>query len=498
MCRAYASTLAYAWNSHMEEAPQPTRKPKSVRSLFDDANSAGPLPQSPKDFESPVKDTGGITSSARRPKLVTRVLLPAIILIVGIAGIAWIAQNLPGRGRTLQVVKSGDAVQFEPATFAWDPKDPKYVRDFELGESGYYDYQFINNYDGDVDLGVSYVSCTCSGVSVCVFRDSSDHDAYLQNKEGRQLPWTKLEVDKDFRDKTSVPAKASGVLRIAWKGKYEAELVRLSTKVWTRAGHGQDTRSKELVVLANYVYPVRFFPDAQRLDLGIINPNEQQSGSFYCWSETRDLDVVPTDEDKLVKVVTEKLGAEQRALLTQRMLSSKTTARIRSATKVTVTLYEESDGRQLDMGLFLRPAPVTITSNGQPVDVPLPLLKAFVHGDVSLGPENEGGRIDLGVFSAKTGITKRVTLLAPPDADVTFVGCEPVLLDTDVELKKLALVGGKAQWQLIVTAKSNRDPGLLPENGVLILRCDMPATQIRPATTRLARIPVIGTAENRR
>jgi len=35
---------------------------------------------------------------------------------------------------------------------------------------------------------------------------------------------------------------------------------------------------------------------------------------------------------------------------------------------------------------------------------------------------------------------------------------------------------------------------LLPENGVVVLRCKLPAVGTTPAATRLVRIPVIGTA----
>jgi len=464
--------------------------PPPPRSLFADD---GPTPLPPDGSRLPP-----LTVAKPRLNVFTRLVLPVAILIIGIACIAWVAQNLPSRGRTPQAAKPGDAIQFEPATFVWDPKDPKYIPDFELGSAGYYDYQFVNSSANEVELGVTQTSCTCSGVSVAVFQTPGDRAEYRNDKASRKLSWTKLEIDKDLRSKVTVPAQAGGVLRIAWNGaKTEPEHMRLMTKIWSRAGHGEDPRVKDLVVLVNYVRPAKFFPDKEQIDLGTISPKEQRTESFLCWSATRDLDVQAAGDDKLIKVVARKLDAKECANLQKEMREHKEITRVRSAHKVTVTLLEENGGQQLDMGLFLKPVPLAITSNGQPIDVPLPMLRATVLGDVSLGPEEEGGRIDFNIFSAKSGKTKKVTVFSPKEAKLSFVGCDPVLLDLEVELKKVKTVGPKTQWQMDVTAKPNRDPGLLPESGVIVLRCELPATQTTPATTRLVRIHVIGTAESR-
>jgi hypothetical protein len=119
------------------------------------------------------------------------------------------------------------------------------------------------------------------------------------------------------------------------------------------------------------------------------------------------------------------------------------------------------------------------------------MVRANVLGDVTLGPEEEGGRIDFKFFRAKERTTKKVTLFAPKDTKLSFVRCEPVLLDLDVALKQVKTVGDKMQWQMDVSTKLNRDPGMLPENGVLVLQCES------PGATRLVRIHVLGTAESR-
>jgi hypothetical protein len=479
---------------------KPINEP-TPRSLFAD-DSAAPVP--------PDNSLRRPTPPVARPrsKALTRIVLPAAIFIIGIACIAWVTQYLPSRGRPVAQSKpasgSSDAIQFKPATFVWqpnelgEPKDRAYtIPEFELGKGGRYDYQFSNSSSGDVELGLSQISCTCSFVAVCVFRSTEDQTAYKsQNGNSETLNWTTLEVDGDMRKKVVIPAQVSGVLRIAWKGaKTEPELLRLNVKVWSRAGHGQDTRVKDLVVLANYVRPVKFFPE--KVEFGTLGPKDQRKAGFVCWSATRDIDVKPAGEDKLIEVETMKLSPQQCQTLQKEMRAHNEMTRVLSAYKVTVTLFEENGGQQLDLGLFLKPIPLAITADGDSLDVPGPVLRANVLGDVTLGPEEQGERIDFNIFSAKTGKTKKVTLFSPKEAKLSFVGCDPVLLDLDAELKKVKTVGEKAQWQMEVTAKPNRDPGLLPENGVLVLRCDLPATAATPATKRLVRIHVIGTAERR-
>jgi hypothetical protein len=442
------------------------------------------------------------------PRVFTRIVLPVTILVIGIACIAWVTQYLPSRGRPTPGATAPNLLQIMPPTFVWDavfdgtenkwaPRDPGYtIPEFELGTPGHYDYQFANPGKSDIDFGVAYTSCSCSGVALCVFQSQKDRDAYQNDNDSRSLTWTKVEIDKEMRHKITIPAESSGVLRIAWTGaKTEPEQMRLTTKIWSRAGYGQDAIAKELVVLVNYVQPVRF--GRENIDLGTINPKDQRTDSFVCWSATRDLEIKPAGSDKRFEVIAKKLDDKECQQLQNELRSQKMMTRIRSAYRIGVTLFEESAGQQLDMGLFLKPIPLAITGDGQPLDVPMPRVRALVLGDVSLGPPEEGGRIDFNIFAAKVGKTKKVTLFSAKGAKLSFVGCDPPLLDLDVELKMVKAVGDKAQWQMDVTAKPNRDPGLLPENGVLVLNCESPATQATPASTRLVRIPVIGTAASR-
>jgi hypothetical protein len=168
------------------------------RSLFAD-DSPAPLP--------PDTSLRRPMSPVARPrsKALTRVVLPVAIFVVGIACIAWITQYLPSRRRPVSTSKPGsgspEAIQFKPATFVWnpnelgEPKDRAYtIPEFELGKGGRYDYQFANSSTGDVELGISQISCTCSFVAVCVFRSTEDQAAYTrQDADSPELSWTTLD-----------------------------------------------------------------------------------------------------------------------------------------------------------------------------------------------------------------------------------------------------------------------------------------------------------------
>jgi hypothetical protein len=283
-------------------------------------------------------------------------------------------------------------------------------------------------------------------------------------------------------------------LRVRWKGqRSEPEQIRLTAKIWIRGGSAQTRSGRTLEIIVNYVRPVRY--DQEKLEIGTLGSKDERPVVFYCWSPTRELEVKSASDNPCLKVETWPLGIAECAALQKKLRKEGKLTKVRSAAKVKVTLFEQRDGKQLDMGLFVSRVPLVFSSSGPVLqEIPLPVLRASIQGDVTLGGSESGGRIDFNFFSAKKGATKTVTLFAPKGAKLKFVRCDPILLDMDAELKEIATVGSKTQWEMAVTAKPSRESGLLPENSVLELRCELPAEGTAPAATRLVRIPVIGTA----
>src|SRR5438874_217429 len=86
------------------------------RSLFADDS----LPSTTPNISHP--QPGNV--SRPQPKVFTRVVLPAVVLVIGIACIAWVAQYLPSRrGNPVTASRSAVAnpVQFNPSKFVWEP-----------------------------------------------------------------------------------------------------------------------------------------------------------------------------------------------------------------------------------------------------------------------------------------------------------------------------------------------------------------------------------------
>jgi hypothetical protein len=471
------------------------------RSLFaDDA------PRTP----APPPDSQAAADIVKKPfNMMTRVVLPLIIFFVAVACVAWVVQQLPGRGAKTPA-KGGDGRDVRDALVflggevaRWDPKDEKYVAEFELGQSGHYDFPFENSSDGELDFGVAKTSCVCSKVLVCRFRDKQREEYQASRSDTSRakvvddgLEWIKMEVDKDMKRSISVPARGTGLVRVFWEGrKSEPEKMALDATVWNRAaGTGRDRSFKMLRVDVVYVRPVIF--DNDKIELGTLGPQDNTSTSFLCWSVTRDLDVKPASKDKCILVDVTPLDNDQRQKLQTDFKNSGFHTRIRCAFRIKVTLHEQRDGKQLDMGLFKEEIPLAITSDGQRLDksVPLPNLRASVRGDVHVPVmQDEGGRIDFKLFRAKDGTRRKLAVFAPRGAKLTFVRGEPALLDLDVTLKELEPAGSQGRWEMDVTIPP-RQPGPLPEDGVIVLRCELPPQGATPSVTRLVRIPIVGSA----
>src|SRR4051794_4398419 len=110
------------------------------------------LPQRPF----PVETVQAPVSPAPRPKqrgIFARYVLPVALFIAIVAVTAWVTQFMPGwRARNTSSgnvtngpeFKAPPVIQFSRVTAQWDPKDEKYVRPYERGVPGHYDFPFRN------------------------------------------------------------------------------------------------------------------------------------------------------------------------------------------------------------------------------------------------------------------------------------------------------------------------------------------------------------------
>src|SRR5262245_58970348 len=115
------------------------------RSLFDD----GPLAPEPTPTNKPLP-----TVTKRRRSMVTLIVLPAAIFIIGVAVIAWVAQYLPKsrqvsdtpppRGTAATVIKFTPEVSLWHKPPGWPDQNLPYIREFEVKTGGHFDFEFQN------------------------------------------------------------------------------------------------------------------------------------------------------------------------------------------------------------------------------------------------------------------------------------------------------------------------------------------------------------------
>jgi hypothetical protein len=446
-------------------------------------------------------------------------VLPVAILLIAVAAIAWATQFLPGRPRPQDGKDNSAApvLAFASERAIWD-NDKDYIKEFEFGTNGYYDFVFFNISGRDVDVGIFYANCTCSRVEIC-FLEGQEAKAVQQASsvgkpplEGVANPsWQVMEVDREMRKSLVMPAGAVGVLRMHWKGPgvdsdQSFHHMNLTVKLWSRAvGQGQNRHIKELETKVLYLRPAMF--DQPELDLGTLNPKEESSKSFLCWSATCQLEVKDASKDERIKIEVTPLNRRQCCRWSQI-----TKGKVACAFRVTVTLHEQVGGKQLDLGQIHKPVPVTIFSGGNDVTFKTPMLKASVRGAVRL----DSGKIDLKPFPVTRGTSKEVNVHAPQGLDVVFHGCEPAYLNITATLKQVEIVDGETKWQMMVTVPkkySKDDAGQLPADTVLVLHVQFTSKLWRPPVvgalgvtamageamyrTRIVRVPITGVAESR-
>jgi hypothetical protein len=91
-------------------------------------------------------------------------------------------------------------------------------------------------------------------------------------------------------------------------------------------------------------------------------------------------------------------------------------------------------------------------------------------------------------FRARNGTQEKVTVWARPGLKLKFEGAEPAGLGLKATLSENVKESTRewAVWDLRLVVPAGIQPGLLPDNTVIILRVQ--------DTTRRVRIPVVGNA----
>lgn len=430
----------------------------------------------------PVSPQSGPSSG----RIFSRVVLPLILLVLVIGGIAWVTQYMPAAKKpdtTNQPAQSEELlIKFDEVRSIWDPDDKEYARETESTVAGHYDFPFENPTDETVLLGALDVSCTCSQVEAALVpadqKGKPDFD---------KLSWRPLEAPGRFDVKKTieVPPKGRGAIRVGWKeGKLKDSLSRLHValgmQVKVRPEAGQVQRLETVVRSVPAV-----MLDPLQLRIGEVAARGTARAEFILWSATRpsvDLRIKPDGEDSLVDVELTELPKEELAEVRTKLKPTYNT-RPKAAWRAEVTVYEQKDGRQLPQGPFRRE--LQITADGEKLAGPT--IYGTVPGEVQIGTSADGGAVKLDRFAAKTGIKKRSAVWTEPNVQLVLEGHRPGYIKVNLVENKKDSTPNRRRWDLEIEVPPGGPVGPLPEDSVIILK-----TQSAPP--RQIHIPLRGSA----
>ncbi len=510
-----------------------------------DGSPKGPLGDSflagkryPGDTIAPAPPPPPAPTGPASRRIFTRVVLPLAIFLVAIGALAWVTQYLPSRQGArkdsdpnptpgakakLDFVDEYHVAIWEPERFkaelaAWKkdgekgpPPQPVYAAEYEVSsdsfqDGGHYDFEFLNPGDAPVVVGLDHKTCQCASIEGYVL-NTADYARYQKLKakadpatRSRQTPNegfpAKPLVEED-KEGMVVPARTHGIIRLFWVGRERRDPahLRLSIRLWVSPqGKYAERQLTSLQVTIAYVKPVRFFPE--RLKIGAVSPdNPTVSEVLHCWSATRDLDVrvAKNLDDPRFVVQVKKLETDQeREKLGEDLRAQNIYTHVRSAYRIEVTVHEQKEGKQLDLGQFRRPLDFDIKGNGDKLPYTPPWVVGRVLGDVKVGTLEDDGAIDLKYIRTDQSTRASGKIWAKPGMEFEYAGFQPPVLNLKVEqprrLPKESLPNWQA-WEIRMTIPAGLEPGPLPEESGIVLRVK--------GSDRKIRIPLIGSAGRR-
>jgi len=418
--------------------------------------------------------------SSRSGEVFSRIVLPLVLFVAVVGGIAWMTQYLPSGGGKSKIspdVGSDDPfrLNFKVTEAVFDPKDPAYGLEVEADEKCHYDFPFQNESSQELELGLKFKNCNCTHIDFQV-GDQPFKAIAPSEKEG-----------------VIVGAGTSGVVRFNWTGnKTPGPPQRLKGELWCQhKGVAKTRRFQTLEAKYVVVPPLMFQPDKQAL--GAVS---DRMIHFTCWSATRKHVKLTPDKDIHpcivydIKPMTEKEMQDLRDGMKQ-----ETKSRVLSAFHVNVAIYQEKDGKYLDQGYLDHKAKLHLQddSNSEPIDVTGPAITGTVAGDVTVGTAEDNGKFNLS-FTSGEDIKRSMTLTADSNVVLSLVA-GPQGQYPDAKTMKVTLTKNEADstpdrtsWKLEIGTKDYTLRGPVPENSFIMVQQTSPSRGIRRI-----RIPVVGT-----
>jgi hypothetical protein len=290
-------------------------------------------------------------------------------------------------------------LHFEPA---------RDVMTTELSLEGQREFAFENLRENPLTVGIVFKECQCSRVQICLTPESwkkLDPQERQKRADDAALKWDTLEQDSQG---FTVPARAAGLLRLAWKGK-EVGDHRYAARFWIDDDGRRLNQTVEVPV--HVVPPVYIRAENNRrralVDVGVLKSGEERTARFLCFSTTRSsfsLTSAPPLPDTC-------LSYERAEPLTEgelKALDEQVGAPVRSGFRVEVKVHERVGDAQLDLGPFRRQVVWnTDVALGHQVSG---IVAGSATGEVRLTGTNGKAFVDLGNVSPQNSAPVELTL----------------------------------------------------------------------------------------
>lgn len=504
------------------DAPPPSEQIKAPGGLFSDLKYPGVTPP-------PLAARPTDPAVAQPNKMLSRVVLPLVIFVIGIAVVAWVSQYLPGRSPPANLPAptaklkiefvSGPREEQKPGNlwldqrgevhYSWGlrpDKEPgkfyEYVAEYETitngqPDKGFCDFEFKNSGSRAIEVGLASTYCQCSGVELAL-PTAAQLEAYHRYKATVVVPHgTRYGTGDDFKwlelkrqeDGVVVAPGQAGIVRLRWDGRNtEApKTLLLNAKLWTHPqGVPQDKVEQTVKVMVNYVPPVRFAPPELPVEQFNFRHGKQESNEYTltCWSSTRDLVVHTDPADPFVTVTANRLSAAECREFQKTLEGFGNVTTVRSAYQLVVKVWEEKAGKQLGLGAFEKFLPVRFEGNEEKLlDVKVPKVRGTVRGDLKVNGSSERLQINLGPITPRSR-PEPVKIWTKADDLLPEVKLEPAVpgLTATIKKAKEGTDQGGIVWDLTVTVGQNVPGGALEDIVAVLRRQHSPQTIRLPLT----------------
>jgi len=426
-----------------------------------------------------------------------------LAVLVGIIGFAaYITSYTKGSNQKKAEPKGLPAV--EPIRFAF--LDPP-VREVEIYGENSQDYFFANPTSDVVNMRLAARGCTC--VHTVEVGTWALREALLYLPSGNA--WQSLgviaaveprswEEMPDFRIKQSEvkippadgPFPRGGIVRAHWKVRAFAVQGKETVDLDVVSQVGEGTKfPRKLKVNFIVSRPFSFWPHS--LEVGELLPGNKRVFECVVWSSTRDsldldvklapLEMYSHADGCFVIGPLAEVPAAQLPTLAATMGSPHGATAPRSAYRFTLTILENHNGEQLDLGPFHRTIVVSAGPGVDPLRMP---LTGLVRGDIHVVGGDQNDRVPLGSFRSDRGSSKIVSLVGPKQVTLEYARVTSDAIKARLETGEER--EGRRTWKLIVEAPPESFAGEL-QNAAVILK-----VKTEDSKERFLRIPVTGNA----